>query len=52
MYCVATLESVSLVSSSTRVLDFLCCEGSRVLIGGSPRDHPLQLLDHQTAPHG
>ena len=51
-YCVATLGSVSLVSSSTRVLDFICCEGSRVTIAGSPPDHPLQSLDHPTAPHG
>ena len=31
---------------------FICCEGSRVKIAGSPPDHPLQLLDHPTAPHG
>ena len=31
---------------------FICCEGSRVKIGGSPRDHPLQSLDHPTVPHG
>ena len=31
---------------------FICCEGSRVKIAGSPRDHPLQSLDHPTAPHG
>ena len=41
------------MSSSTRVLLYLyCCEGSRVLIGGFPRDHPFQSLDHRTAPHG
>ena len=31
---------------------FICCEGSRVKIAGSPPDHPLQSLDHPTAPHG
>ena len=31
---------------------FICCEGSRVKIAGSLPDHPLQLLDHPTAPHG
>ena len=31
---------------------FICCEGSRVKIAWSPRDHPLQSLDHPTAPHG
>ena len=32
---------------------FICCEGSRVKIAGIPRrDHPLQSLDHPTAPHG
>ena len=31
---------------------FICCEGSRVKIAGSPRDHPLQSLDYPTAPHG
>ena len=31
---------------------FICCEGSRVKIAGSPPDHPLQSLDHLTAPHG
>ena len=41
------------MSSTTRVLLYLyCCEGSRVLIGGFPRDHPFQSLDHRTAPHG
>ena len=32
--------------------EFICSEGSRVLIGGSPPDHPLQSLDHLTATHG
>ena len=31
---------------------FICCEESRVKIAGSPPDHPLQSLDHPTAPHG
>ena len=31
---------------------FICCEGSRVKIAGSPRNHPLQSLDHPTVPHG
>ena len=51
--CVSTLRSRRVMSSSTRVLLYLyCCEGSRVLTAGFPRDHPLQSLDHRTAPHG
>ena len=50
LYChLGVCESCELLHESP---GFICCEGSRVKIARSPPDHPLQSLDHPTAPHG